>query len=634
MINWLESMRRHKVLAALLLGYWLVALGVYGVWELRGWYPPAGDEPHHIIIGRAILHHASLEQTRAYEDEFAKGYLGHTGDAIARSNAHVVEGPRGRFSIHSLGTGIITLLPMELAELLGYHDVPFIRAFFVLLSGCAVIAAWTLASLYVKSTSARLLAVLLTCFSLPLVLAANQVFPDLPAGVIAVCLLSWLASQSSRLTAPLWQYIVAMCIIAYLPWLHYKLSAMASVMALAVLYAAYRKGAGWRRVLAMCAIPAIAGALFFSYNWYAFGSPIDFHSSAGIQVNSRALMWFLALNLDRWHGFLLQNPVFFIGLLFLVPFVVRQPLVGVTALFAYLAATGINAAHGSPGYSFAGRHAWTGCLCLMPATIYGLGRMESISRRFYFIVGGVLLSLQVAAIGPLVITKHDLYNTSDKIWFEVYPSFLPETLNRFVPAFYNLNWWYKLPINYIFILIALGLIGFGAWSQARRRKQRALPLGRFVLLALAVIVFVGLAQPAPPREPLVFGATSMLRNFGTLRDDGIFASVDLHKAGIWTFGPYIRLPVGDYRVTFHLQSDAPASVKVGSWDVTAQVGSERLASGDVMGTGGTRRDVVGQFRITSRKHGADLETRLFFEDVEDVLFSGVVIEPADYPVIH
>jgi hypothetical protein len=326
--------------------------------------------------------------------------------------------------------------------------------------------------------------------------------------------------------------------------------------------------------------------------------------------------------------------VFFIGLLFLVPFIVRQPLVGVTAVFAYLASTGINAAHGSPGYSFAGRHAWTGCLCLMPATIYGLGRLESLSKRLYFIVGIALLSLQVAAIGPLVVTKHDLYNTSDKIWFEVYPSFLPETANRFLPAFYNLDWWYTLPINYIFILIALGLVGFGAWSHARHRKQTVLPLERFVLSALAVIVFVGLAQRAPPREPLVFGAASMLRNFGTLRDDGILASVDLHKAGIWTFGPYIRLPVGDYHVIFHLQSDAPASVKIGSWDVTAQVGGESLASGDVMGTGGKLGEVVGQFRIISRKHGADLETRLFFEDVADVLFADVVIEPAEYVQIH
>ena len=162
-------MGRHRALITLLLAYWLLALGVYGVWEWQGWYPVTGDEPHHIIIGRAILHHGSLEQTRAYEDEFARSYLGRPGDAVTRSNAHVVEGPRGRFSIHSLGTGVIALLPMALSELLGYpNDVVFIKSFFVLLSGLAVVAAWVLASLYVQSTSARVFAVLLTCFSLPL----------------------------------------------------------------------------------------------------------------------------------------------------------------------------------------------------------------------------------------------------------------------------------------------------------------------------------------------------------------------------------------------------------------------------------------------------------------------------------
>jgi hypothetical protein len=628
MFGVLHYFQQHKALATLLLGYWLVALGVYAVWEVRDWYPPVGDEPHHIIVGRAILHHASLEQTQAYQDEFARGYLGHSGDAITRSNAHVVEGPRGRFSIHSLGTGIIAILPMALSDLFGSgNDVLFIKIFFVLLSGCAVVAAWVLASLYLKSTSARVLAVLLTCFGLPLLIAANQVFPDLPAGVIAVCLLAWLALRCSQPMASLWQYWVAMCVVTCLPWLHYKFSVMAVVIGLAVIYAASRRGANWKQLLGMCVIPAIGGVLFFSYNWYAFGNPVDFHSSAGIQINSRALMWFFALNLDRWHGLLLQNPVFFVGLLFLVPFIVREPLVGLTALCAYLAATGINAAHGSPGYSFAGRHAWTGYLCLMPATIYGLGCLESLSRRIYFVTAAGLLALQAVAIVPLVITKHDLYNTSDRVWFDVYPSFFPETLHRFLPAFYNLDWWYRLPMNYVFIIFAAALVLIGGWSYPRRRKQTLHLLASLLLIAAPVIVVVGFAQPTPPREPLVFSASSMSRHFGIVRESAVLASVDMHEAGIWTFGPYIRLPVGDYKVIFHIQSNAPPNVKVGSWDVTGHVGRERLASADVMGTGGKRGEVVGQFRIVSSKQGEDIETRLFFEDVADVLFIDVVVNP-------
>jgi hypothetical protein len=379
--------RRNKLLAILLAAYWLVALSLYGIWETQDWYPATGDEPHHIIIGRAILHHGSLEQTRAYQDEFAKGYLGQPGDAITRANAHVVDTPRGRFSFHSLGTGVLTVPPMLVAELFRYDDVVATKIFFVLLSGLAVVAAFVLASLYVHSESARLIAVILTCFGLPLVMAANQVYPDLLAGVLGLCVLAWLAWIAPRPRTPLWQDTGATGVVACLPWLHYKLAIMAGVLGIAVLFAAFRKGAGWKRLLAMCLVPTIAGAVFFLYNDYAFGSPIHLDSRIRLHGGSQALMFFLALNLDRWHGFLLQNPVFFIGLIFLVPFVVRQPLVGVTALLAYVAATGINAAHGSPGYSFAGRHAWTGCLLLMPATIYGLGCLEKLSRRVLVAVG-------------------------------------------------------------------------------------------------------------------------------------------------------------------------------------------------------------------------------------------------------
>jgi hypothetical protein len=379
----------------------------------------------------------------------------------------------------------------------------------------------------------------------------------------------------------------------------------------------------------MCVAPAIAGALFFLYNDYAFGSPIHLHSSISVHAGGRALMWFFAFNLDRWHGFLLQNPVFFIGLLFLVPFVVRQPLVGVTALLAYLAVTGINAGHASPGYSFAGRHAWTGFLCLMPATIYGLGCLKDLSVRIYSAIGAGLMLLQVLAVAPLVLTKHDLYNPSEAIWFDVYPSFFPEVVNRFLPAFYNPDWWYTHATNYVFILIAAALVGIGAWSYPRRHERTLQLAGGLLLLAAPAVIIAGLIQPDPPREPLVFSARSLHRHFGLLQQDTVLASVNAHEAGIWTFGPYIRLAEGEYRVTFRLQSDAQPNVKVGSWDVTARAGRVRLASGEVMGTAGRRGETGGSFQITSAEQGHELETRLFFEDVADVLFVDVLIGPVD-----
>lgn len=618
----LAFMRRQAPLTILLASFWVVSLGVYAVWEQRNWYPITGDEPHHIIIGRSILHYGSLEQTRAYQAEFARGFLGRPGDAITRSNAHAVQTPRGWFSFHSPGTGIVTVLPMAAAEILGYHDVVFIKVFFVLFSGLAVVAAWILSSLYIRSTLARVSAVLLTCFSLPLVIAASQVFPDLPAGVIGVFVLAWLTKEKM----PLWQGVVMMCLVSWLPWLHYKFAIMAAVLGIAVLYAVWREGSTQKRLLVLCLVPAVAAAAFFYYNNYAFGSPIHLDSRIGIHGGHRALMSFLGLNLDRWHGFLLQNPAFFMGVFFLVPFVRAHPRVGLTALLAYLAVTGINAAHGSAGYSFAGRHAWTGCMLFIPATIYGLGCLERLSRHVFYAAAGLLLLLQGLAIAPLLVTRHDLYNPNFIVWFDVYPSFFP-VVARFLPAFYDADWWYRHATNHAFTLFAALLIGIGAWSYPRRSERTLRLAGGLLLVAVAVFLLTGAVQPDPPRKPLVFSARSLNRHFGIVLADGVLASVNSHGAGIWSFGPYIRLATGDYRVRFSLQSDARADMKVGSWDVTGRAGQVRLGSGDIMGTAGDRRDVEGTFDIPSAEEGEAIETRLFFEGTADLLFVEVVLEP-------
>jgi hypothetical protein len=624
-------MRQRTQLAILVIAYWLVSLGIYAVWERHGWYPPTGDEPHHIIIGRAIVDHGSLEQTQAYEEEFAR--RGRPGETITRANAHIVETRRGRFSFHSPGTGIVAALPIGAAALLGYEEeeiVVFVKVFFVLLSGIAVAATWVFAYLYMRSTPARVIAVLLTCFSLPLVIAANQVFPDLLAGVLGLSVLAWLAWISKRQTIPLWQGVAATCFVASLPWLHYKLAVMAAVIGLAVLYVCVRNDASWKRPLILCLAPAVAGAAFFLYNYYAFGSPVYLDSRITVHGDAHAVMWFLALHLDRWHGFFLQNPVFFIGLIFLVPFVIRQPFVGTTALLAYLAVTGINAAHGSPGYSFAGRHAWTGCMLMIPATLYGLGCLESLSRRAFFVTSGALMLLQAGLIVPLVITRHDLYNPNFILWFDVYPSFLPDAMARFLPAFYDVNWWYRYPANYVFVFIAASLIGIGAWSYPRRR-DKTLPLtGGLLLMAIPITLLTGVVQPKPPRRPLVFAARSLHRHFGIVQQDAVVASVEAHDAGIWSFGPYIRLGKGRYRVSFRIESQAPEEIKVGSWDVTARAGEVRLAMGNIMGTAGKLGDVSGIFEVSLPADGEAVETRLFFDDVADLTFADVSIEPIDH----
>ena len=397
----LQLLWRHRLPLLLLAAYWAVALGLYLRWERENWYPTTGDEPHHIVIGRSVVHHGSLELTDYYLAEAKRA--GRPGEIPTPGAQHTIANLDGLWSVHSIGTGLIAAPAIALSDLIGYHnDVLLVRLAFVALSGAAVLAAWILATLYVTGTLARVIAAALTCLSLPILIAANQVFPDLPAGIVGLCALAYVAWRTRQAEAPALADGAAMALIATIPFLHYKLAPMAVILAIAVLFVVYRSGASKQRLVAICVLPAIAAALFFSYNLAVDGDLLPTVPGTQVNLDITTVRWMLTFSLDRWHGFLLQNPAFFIGVLFFVPFLRRHPVVAVPALLCYLVAMGINAAHGAPGFSFAGRHAWTGAMMMVPPVIYGIGCIESMSKRVLYGLGGILFTMQVVALAPLL----------------------------------------------------------------------------------------------------------------------------------------------------------------------------------------------------------------------------------------
>ena len=125
-----------------------------------------------------------------------------------------------------------------------------------------------------------------------------------------------------------------------------------------------------------------------------------------------------------------------------------------------------------------------------------------------------------------------------------------------------------------------------------------------------------------------FGS-QMHRNFGIVLPRTVEADAGMHSAGIWTFGPYMKVAPGDYRVTFVYSADAPPDVKVGSWDVTGRAGRVRFASGDLYGSNGLRAVATATLTVGSRADGESFEMRTRFDDVADLLLGEIVLEPAD-----
>ncbi len=137
-----------------------------------------------------------------------------------------------------------------------------------------------------------ILLVLTVCLGLPLLPAANQIYPDLITGFLVFWAASVLLQSGHQIgkTAGVWQTCLIGAIIVILPWLHLKNVAPMLVL-LAWSSFIQAKSHSLRHLLVLCLIAVISLALLATYNSHAFGSvwgpysggsalshrPVDFH---------------------------------------------------------------------------------------------------------------------------------------------------------------------------------------------------------------------------------------------------------------------------------------------------------------------------------------------------------------------
>jgi hypothetical protein len=82
--------------------------------------------------------------------------------------------------------------------------------------------------------------------------------------------------------------------------------------------------------------------------------------------------------------------------------------------------------------------------------------------------------------------------------------------------------------------------------------------------------------------------------------------------GYVTFGPYIKLPKGNYQVDIVYFSDAPSTEKIGSWDSFLVKKPMILAAGALLGTGGKIKTLKVTFVVPEPLSNNRFEVRTFF----------------------
>jgi hypothetical protein len=395
--------------------------------------PPAGDEPHYLIIADSVASDGDLKLENNYE-----------GDSRTRRMfrylvPHVYNVPRGWIPAHMPGLGILLAIPLALASKIG------VRVALILLAGAL---PWTLMSWLEDRLPTGLAASLTLGLTLtfPFLFAASQIYPDVPGGVIVTVLAVWLITQlergqGGRRWAGFW------LIVGLLPWLHVKFIAPTIVFSIGGVMAARRIGRPRRALDPMWTAPLVLVGIgsLAAYHQWAYGSPFGPRGTRELTTSiSRATMMFLGLHLDQSQGMFVQQPFLLAGVASLAAFVRMRPGLSLFWLALYASAIVPNslqlARYGGGGP--VGRFGWTAAwLWTIPLGVVLAPHRHTLARYLYPAVVVSLVYQAALAMRWLPAPQLLFPRLNDPR-----DSLFPATLRPWLPSFYfwdfSSYWWF------------------------------------------------------------------------------------------------------------------------------------------------------------------------------------------------
>lgn len=290
---------------------------------------------------------------------------------------------------------------------------------------------------------------------------------------------------------------VPACLIAFLPWLQIKFTAAALLLAIAHIFFRYRQDKSIAKAFVPAGILALSVGMLTWYNNYAFGEITGPYSEGALQLSPHSLMVLAGLHIDRFQGFFIQNPAYFLGLLFAVPFFRRFRLTGGIILLVYSSLLVPNALHPNwyGGYSFAGRFALSGSLVILPVVLFGLLRVVK-DLRYGKLLVILFVALNIHTYSRYTFKFFNFYNlaSSDEYalntQFSEYPSFYP-VLNRFLPVLYDSGRAFQYPPNLAFLVFFIGLLVLGSTYKEHGKISFYGRSAAVTAVFLAIIVAAG-----------------------------------------------------------------------------------------------------------------------------------------------
>jgi hypothetical protein len=411
-----------------------------------------GDSPSYIIQAQSYLHLTPHILSVIKSDLKAHSLSAYGPNAPLNAVAQY-PGPHGIISPFEPGMGIL-LLPFVAAGRLYFSAT--VAMLCICTAGLMFVHVRVTALTGLSRRGQVLLALL---FAGPaLLVAVNQIYPDLPSGVFLACALVEIALIERTGTLTWVSYVVVAATMAYLPWLQIKNLSVGVVVLIAFAVVARQKHAPWRWLIAVCVVGLLAWAVLLGYNVHFFGHARGL-PEASPKFTRNGVEFTLGLLFDRDQGVFVQVPFALIGLVGLWLARRKLPVAVIATVISLLAVLLLNGSYiVNPygGFSLAGRFMWTLIPALLMWTAVVIARWEEAGRLLW-------LPFLAAIVGwlyqaePIVAGKHVYYNaysfTAPAVpaaWPGWWPGF-----NRVLPQF-DLGGRYLGAPAYT-IVVALGL---------------------------------------------------------------------------------------------------------------------------------------------------------------------------------
>lgn len=359
-----------------------------------------------------------------------------------------------KYYVHSIGVSL--LIVPTIVDI----DILWPRVSFILVNGIVAILIYQLTGGF-KLTNQPALTVLqrvaitsVVVLSMPLIPAANQLYPDLVAGVLLLGVWYWI--QHTNRPSP-WFHMPFIMMMVVLPWLHTKNLYISLGIAPVIAYYLYRNHT--RTLVATFALTYLTSvALVMWYGVTAWGNPLGPVTKGSAPFTFDGLSRVFGLVFDQNQGILWQNPLQLLGLFGIGLFYRREPRLFWVWGWLFGVPLVLNALHVNPygGISYSGRFHWSSAVMLYAVTITMIAWL--IIRKPQLTTRILVASLMIQAyFWYMYSTQTMLYPRaiSGNLLLDHY-TIMFGRLEPYLPQFYSLAVAIATPANYLWVGLITG----------------------------------------------------------------------------------------------------------------------------------------------------------------------------------